>query len=233
MDNFTAVTYVNQKGGTCSRKLCQLTLTVWEWCVKRNITQTPPRSVQSDRGHRIENNKGSMQLEAQSSNFPENYDSNGPTRGGPICFKVDQTASLFLQLEARPRRGHRCLSTELGSSSGICQPTLVSGIPLFNQGEGGVSENGSDSTIMEDSVTVPNSLGVTGGLPKDTTSTTRSNNDTVRPGVFDASRSTKSDRLVYLRESYASQGFSTEASDLLLASWRPKTNSNYGSSFAR
>ena len=199
-----------------------------------STVRTPPRSVQSDSGHGIENSKGSMRLDAQSSNFPENCVSNGPTRSGPICFKIDQTASPFLQLEAGPRSGgHRCLSTELGSSSGICQPTLVSVTPLFNQGKSGVSENGPDNTIMEDSVMVPNSLGVTGGLPKDPTSTTRSNNDTFRSGVSDAPRSPKSDRLAYLRESYASQGFSTEASDLLLASWRPKTNSNYGSSFAR
>jgi len=38
MDNFTAVTYINRKGGTCSRQLCQLAIAVWEWCLERNIT---------------------------------------------------------------------------------------------------------------------------------------------------------------------------------------------------
>jgi len=41
------------------------------------------------------------------------------------------------------------------------------------------------------------------------------------------------DRLAYLRQSYSSQGFSSQASSLMLASRRDKTNSNYGSSFAK
>ena len=36
--NITAVSYINQKGGTVSQPLCQLTLTIWTWRVKRNIT---------------------------------------------------------------------------------------------------------------------------------------------------------------------------------------------------
>ena len=38
MDNVTAVSYINQKGGTVSQLLCQLALTIWTWCVERNIT---------------------------------------------------------------------------------------------------------------------------------------------------------------------------------------------------
>ena len=38
MDNVTAVSYINQKGGTVSWLLCQLALTIWNWCVERNIT---------------------------------------------------------------------------------------------------------------------------------------------------------------------------------------------------
>ena len=75
--------------------------------------------------------------------------------------------------------------------------------------------------------------GATGGSSSGTTTTTRPNNDTIRSGIPDASRNSTIDRLAYLRESYTSKGFSSEASDLMLSSWRPKTNSNYGSSFTR
>ena len=37
MDNYTAVTYIDQKGGICSRQLCQLAINVWNWCLERNI----------------------------------------------------------------------------------------------------------------------------------------------------------------------------------------------------
>jgi len=38
MDNVTAVSYINQKGGTVSRALCQLAITIWTWCTERYIT---------------------------------------------------------------------------------------------------------------------------------------------------------------------------------------------------
>ena len=45
MDNVTAMSYINQKGGTVSREggtvsraLCQLAITIWTWCTERSIT---------------------------------------------------------------------------------------------------------------------------------------------------------------------------------------------------
>ena len=40
MDNITAVSYVNHKGSTTSLKLCKLAITMWTWCTSRNITLT-------------------------------------------------------------------------------------------------------------------------------------------------------------------------------------------------
>jgi len=37
LDNVTAVTYINKLGGTHSQPLCQLALTVWDWCIRRNV----------------------------------------------------------------------------------------------------------------------------------------------------------------------------------------------------
>ena len=39
--------------------------------------------------------------------------------------------------------------------------------------------------------------------------------------------------MAYLQESFSSQGVSSEASALLLSSWRPKTQSSYNSAFAK
>jgi len=39
--------------------------------------------------------------------------------------------------------------------------------------------------------------------------------------------------MAYLRVTYISQEFSLQASDLMLASWRDKTNAKYGSSFVK
>ena len=37
LDNVTAVTYINKLGGTHSLPLCQLALTIWDWCIQREI----------------------------------------------------------------------------------------------------------------------------------------------------------------------------------------------------
>ena len=37
MDNVSAVSYINQKGGTHSTQLCNLALEIWEWCLERQI----------------------------------------------------------------------------------------------------------------------------------------------------------------------------------------------------
>ena len=37
IDNVTAVTYINQKGGTTSNQLCQLSLSIWSWCTAKSL----------------------------------------------------------------------------------------------------------------------------------------------------------------------------------------------------
>ena len=38
LDNRVAVAYINKMGGTHSRKLCDLALEMWEWCIERRLT---------------------------------------------------------------------------------------------------------------------------------------------------------------------------------------------------
>ena len=38
LDNVTAVSYINQKGGTVSKALCELAISIWAWCSERNVT---------------------------------------------------------------------------------------------------------------------------------------------------------------------------------------------------
>ena len=36
-DNTSVVSYINKQGGTCSARLCQLAISLWKFCIKRNI----------------------------------------------------------------------------------------------------------------------------------------------------------------------------------------------------
>jgi hypothetical protein len=38
MDNITAISFINHKGGTHSKALSDLALQIWTWCIQRNIT---------------------------------------------------------------------------------------------------------------------------------------------------------------------------------------------------
>ena len=49
--------------------------------------------------------------------------------------------------------------------------------------------------------------------------------------LYNEAWGTETSCMAYLRESFTSRGVSTEASDLLLSSWRTKTKSNYNSCF--
>ena len=103
---------------------------------------------------------------------------------------------------------------------------------LSLQGENTISTSSVITPFWKTQSWFP-SVGTPGGLPFTSTVIARSGSDANRSAVSNEIGSAPSDRLAYLRQSYSSQGFSSEASNLMLALWRDKTNSNYGSSFAK
>ena len=182
----------------------------------------------------VQNSEGSLRLEAEAICVPSNSGSDGPSESGLICITSDKSTSSLLQLETRPRsRGNRCLHAELGSLLGVCQLTVVPDTSLPCQSEKTSSKDSTSNTLLENPIMVPTNSGTPGGLPSEDSSATRPGINAIRPEISNATRSPSVGRLACLRESYSSQGISPQASDLMLASWRDKTNSNYGSSFSR
>ena len=86
---------------------------------------------------------------------------------------------------------------------------------------------------MENRTTVSHNPGAIRGLPWKDSTTTGPGVNANGSGVSDAERGTSVNHMAHLRESYISRGFSRQASDFMLASWRDKTNTNYGSSSAK
>ena len=91
----------------------------------------------------------------------------------------------------------------------------------------------SDNTLVENPIMVSNGTKTSGGLPSTDTLASGPSINATGAGFPDTTGNTSVDRLAYLRQSYLSRGISAEASDLMLRSWREKTNSSYGSSFSR
>ena len=91
--------------------------------------------------------------------------------------------------------------------------------------------------IINSTVTIPTMVssgtGYVGGHTSTTTNSGRSYITPPRAGVSNAPGIPKPGCMAYLRESFSSRGVSQEASNLLLSSWRPKTQSIYNSAFSK
>ena len=181
--------------------------------------RTPSRSPQRDCKPGITFHEGPLRLDAQPQSIPDHSGCDGPTGSGSVCDQIDKSTPKVLQLESRPRSsGHRCIPTGLVTVPRICKSTLVSDPPMSHQSQGSSSTNGTNNTILEDPVLVPRAIGDVGGLPQNVTNPVGSGHDANGAGVSNARGSSTTDRLAHLRESYASQGLSDEASKLMLSS---------------
>ena len=120
LDNVTAVSYINQKGGTVSRALCELAISIWAWCTEQNITLEAEhlpgqQNSQADQESRTIRDRCNWKLKQQV--YQQIHTSMGPLE---VCIMPDKTASLFLQLEARSRSGgNRCLHARLDNMLGV------------------------------------------------------------------------------------------------------------------
>ena len=167
-------------------------------------------------------------LDAGTRSVPENQSNIRPTGSGPVCLSTHTPATLFLQLETRsPSRNHRCISARLEESERLCQPTMLSNRTCPQQDTGTESSSCFGGSSVERPRLVSSPSGDVEGI-----STTHSST-----GVFAAERgSTESDRnnpsasrVACLRERYRGSNLLTEASKLMLASWRPKSSQSYES----
>ena len=139
-------------------------------------------------------------------------------------------AHWILQLEVGPSiRGRGCISAGLEDSERICQSTLVSDRTCTQQDKspGGSSDIGGPS--VEGPSMVPSSPGVAERL---STAHPSSGISASERGDPENPRNNSSvSRVASLRERYRDSQLSTEASDLMLASWRTKSSQSYESHF--
>ena len=66
-DNISVITYINNQGGTSSARLCDMGISLWEFCIKRNITISAVHlpgvdNSKADRLSRMENSDHSYSI---------------------------------------------------------------------------------------------------------------------------------------------------------------------------
>ena len=105
---------------------------------------------------------------------------------------------------------------------------MVSESDKTAEGQGGDNHPSVGITTM-----VSNNPGKARGLPQNPSRQGGSSHTPSQPGIHNEPRRTGVSGMAYTRESFESRGISLQASALLLASWRPKTQSNYDSLFSK
>ena len=193
-------------------------------------SRTSPRPGQHNSRLGIQDKPRSKRLETQFISIPSPQSTDGTTGSRSVCIMPHSTPPTLLQLATRSGgRGNRCLHTELGSTQGIRQPTLVP-----HQQESGAnnptgSKNSVDYSSVDYSTLVPSNPGIARGLPMPPPQNPRSSNSSSRETIHNCPGSATINCMAHLRSTFSSQGLSSEVSELLLSSWRSKTIQSYNS----
>ena len=193
---------------------------------------THTRHIQLCSGHGVQNNQGSHRLETQSLSFQQDQQDLWTPRNRSVCIPTDPQTATILQLETRPTGGgNRRLLTELGNPEGVHQPSLV----LYgesSESSGGAESPGSPGgSSLEGSAMVSGSSRYALGVPMTDSSFSRSYPESSRAESTRADHSAS--RVAYLQKKFNDSSLSEEASRLLLASWRTKSNQSYDSHFRK
>ena len=229
IDNTAAVAYINNQGGTVSKDLVSLTrkLDVVPGEEYSHTGTAPPWCHESNSRCRIESNEGSVRLEIGSTGIPEDQQCLWTTGSGSLCIPTDQSVLPLLQLAARSiSRGHGCVLPELGGNEGVCQPPLEPNISCISENTDSRSRPDSGGSRMEGTTMVCSATVNVGGLATPAAST-------VNPHLGINPHTTQTGRVEHLRERLHGQGLSGQATELILESWRTKTNKSYDSLFGR
>ena len=152
--------------------------------------------------------------------------------GRSFCNSVFKAASSFLQLEARPRgRGYRCLCTELVQIPGFCAPSVVPDFTGSSESPFRPSISGADHSSLVHTGVVLYLDGVTSGLSHPTSPGSRCDSSISQLRLPNSGGTSPVGRLEGLRQRFREKKISDQAVDLILSSWRDKTNANYNSAW--
>ena len=110
---------------------------------------------------------------------------------------------------------------------------MVPDTTMFDSDKATAGQSGVSHTTMAIPTLVSSPAGNAGRLPPSYSHGARHNSEPHQPGIHNEAGSSDTGRMAHIRRSLASRGVSTQATNLLLSSWRDKTNSNYNSLFAK
>ena len=178
-----------------------------------------------DSGPRVETYAGQVRLEIGPADIHKDQRSLWSTGSGHVCREAYQPVPSLLQLAARSIcRGNGRIPANLDGSEGFCQPPMELNSQGPQESPGTRGRHHPSNSCMENAALVCVASNTAGGLA---TPPTRA--ATPQRTVVPHSAS----RMEHLRESLAGRGLSSQATRLVMESWRAKTNKSYNSLFGR
>ena len=235
LDNVTAVTYINKLGENSLSTIVptgidNLGVVFTEECLSGSRIPTWEGQHNSRSGIAI--NKRSLRLDVKSPGLPEDSTADGATANRSICIPTDKATTELLQLETGPRSNcDRRIQPELGPDERFCQSTMVPDSPLPEPDK---ETNGEGRDNHPSQPWYPIILGMLEDYPRilpageDLVILPTSQDFIMNQGVPELVAwpvsGNPSDHEEFLRRLRPS---------VLLASWRPKTQSNYDSLFSK
>ena len=161
-------------------------------------------------------------LETGSINIFDDQRDLWSTGCGPVCIQTNQPVPSLLQLEARSIcRGNRCLPAGLDKGERLCQPPMEPRV-LMKAVSG--SKHNSSNPMWKTALVPPPAVNASGlAMP----ATQAGHHNRV------CTHNAPTGCVEHLRERLGKQGLSGQATDLILKSWRTKTNKSYDSLFGQ
>ena len=235
MDNVTAVTYINKMGGTQSEGLCHLALTIWNWCLQQNIfliAEYLPGEENTVADEESRNVKDRCDWMLNPRIFRQVQALMGPLEIDLFASRLTKQLQRFYSWRPDPEAE----STDAGlvQSERLCKPSMVLDSSLAQPDKATDRLSSHDHTALDHTTMVSNDPGDARELSTPSPSNPRPGNSANGSGrLHNETWGTVTSCMAYLPESFTSQGISTEASNLLLSSWKTKTKSNYNSLFSK
>ena len=194
----------------------------------QSSTWTPQHSGRQG----IQSESRQMGLEASPQHISKNQPDLGTLCTRSVCFKTNTPTTSFLQLEARPSSSsNRCLPPGLVRQDLLCKPPMGTNVESAVRDQSPASRCTASGPSLEGSTVVSSPTVTAVRLSSSHPSNSRPLTSTRVIASSIPSSGSTAGRVAHLREYCQTEKLSEQASELLMASWRQKSNKSYNSLF--
>ena len=193
-------------------------------------SSTPSRCLELDSRLSVPASDRQVRLDSGGAGVRNAQQSLGAARCRPFCNSVFSMPAKVLQLETRPRGGSdRCLHSAMEEYPGICTSPMVSHPMSPQEGTVGEGNGGPDCSNLEALVSIVNGITV---RPASVASSGLHSPLPKLPSGRGAGPPTVG-HVAGIRGQLHQREISEKASELILSSWRLKTNVVYNSAWRK